>query len=251
MRRSIVCILFLIAFGSAGARNEAHAQGVQFSAQAAWWLTGVNGDVRLAQIPYKVDVGIGSGDVKYGVDVRGELDWGDWAAAVDLSFLGVETPVSFVHPSIGSVAGDLNYDLFMGELIALRSVAGQPEGLEVIFGFRFSSLDTDVAYMGTDESGGALEELKWFDPIFGVRASSPEDRDLFGTFRADIGGFGIGSNLTFNAVAKGGYRVSRVLSLEAAVKFMSVDYEGDEVGFDAFLYDVNHFGFLFGVGIAP
>jgi len=60
-------------------------------------------------------------------------------------------------------------------------------------------------------------------------------------FRADIGGFGLGSDLTWQIQAYAGYRFSKLFQITAGYRIMSIDYEKGS-GQDRFLYDMNTFG---------
>ena len=70
-----------------------------------------------------------------------------------------------------------------------------------------------------------------------------------GEVRGDIGGFGVGSDFSWNANGGVGYRVSTLFSLAAQYKALSVDFQNDKTGLDFLSYDtITHgpvIGFVF------
>ena len=59
--------------------------------------------------------------------------------------------------------------------------------------------------------------------------------------RADVGGFGIGSDFTWQGQADVGYRFSKLFQLGLGYRFIGIDYENGE-GSDRFKYDVDTYG---------
>jgi hypothetical protein len=84
------------------------------------------------------------------------------------------------------------------------------------------------------------------DPIVGFRARfALGDRWAFG-LRGDIGGFSLGSKLTWDAVARFDIRASKAVSFNFGYGLVSTDYESGS-GASRFLYDVRMDGPFLGV----
>ena len=81
----------------------------------------------------------------------------------------------------------------------------------------------------------------WFDPFIGARASVPAGRKWLFLLRADIGGFGVGSNFAWQIYPVVSYRFSNLFGLSVAYRVLSMDYESGN-GTDLFKYDVTTFG---------
>ena len=65
----------------------------------------------------------------------------------------------------------------------------------------------------------------WIDPLVGVNVLAPlSDRWWIG-LRGDVGGFGVGSELTWQAYADIGFRVSNVVSIVDGYHALDMDYE--------------------------
>lgn len=65
----------------------------------------------------------------------------------------------------------------------------------------------------------------WIDPLVGLRGQVNFTRWLFLAAQADAGGFGAGSQITWNTQATLGVNFSRHVALEAGYRYMYIDYE--------------------------
>jgi hypothetical protein len=90
----------------------------------------------------------------------------------------------------------------------------------------------------------------WVDPVVVVRARLPDSEKWILELKADYGGFGIGSDATYQVQAMAGYRFSKLFQATAGYRTLGIDYSaGSEA--DRFYYDVNtsgpimRFGFNF------
>ena len=82
----------------------------------------------------------------------------------------------------------------------------------------------------------------WIDPIVGLRGQVNFTRWLFAAAQADAGGFGAGSQITWNTQATLGVNFSRHIAFEAGYRYMYIDYNKDN-----FLYNVNMPGVFAGL----
>lgn len=83
----------------------------------------------------------------------------------------------------------------------------------------------------TDLSGSKT----WVDPIVGFRARHHFNDWFYSTVRADIGGFGVGSDLEWQVYAALGFNLSKHTTLELGYRHMDVDYTSGGFTFDAAL----------------
>ncbi len=84
----------------------------------------------------------------------------------------------------------------------------------------------------------------WIDPIIGLRGQVNFTRWLYFTTQADVGGFGAGSQLTWNVLAAVGFNFTRNIFSEVGYRYMYIDYEGDN-----FLYQMNQAGLFASLGV--
>ena len=81
----------------------------------------------------------------------------------------------------------------------------------------------------------------WADPLIGFRAELPFNDKIDLTFNADIGGFGVGSDVTVNAWPQLGFRIGGRSKAMIGYRVIYVKYKSDDGGLP-FLYDVLTFG---------
>lgn len=75
-------------------------------------------------------------------------------------------------------------------------------------------------------------DKNWVDPFVGFRARWNITQALYLAGRGDIGGFGLGSDLTWQASASVGYQISEHWSSEFGYRHMDVDYTDGHFLFD-------------------
>ncbi len=94
------------------------------------------------------------------------------------------------------------------------------------------------------QTSASLEE-QWLDPYVGFAFRYNLSKALYLKGKADIGGFGLGSEITWQAYGALGCQVSRYIYAEAGYRYLYTDYnQGD------FLYDVTQSGAQITLGIA-
>ena len=84
----------------------------------------------------------------------------------------------------------------------------------------------------------------WWDPYVGVRARLNLTKAFYLTAKADIGGFGVGSDLTWQASGALGCQVTPSLYTEIGYHYLYTDYNHN-----GFVYDVSQSGVEINAGI--
>ncbi len=84
----------------------------------------------------------------------------------------------------------------------------------------------------------------WIDPIIGLRGQLNITRWLFLAGQGDVGGFGVGSQITWNTQATIGFNFTRNIFAELGYRYMYVDYNKNN-----FLYQMNSFGLFSSIGV--
>ena len=111
------------------------------------------------------------------------------------------------------------------------------KGFEIIVGGRY--IKSEVEYK-EDPEPHKKGKQNWIDPIIGGRISWDMTKSLVFYARADIGGFGIGSEFEWNLMAGVGYRLSNITFL-AAYRIWYAKYENGS-GETLFVYDLTTSG---------
>lgn len=146
---------------------------------------------------------------KGGFTILGEfnyLDLGDDATgpgglvAADIDLKGVMTALS------------IGYAIYRDDRARLEGFAGA----------RLWSLDATVDFAGLP---AASASETWVDPIIGARASVAVTERISIQALGDIGGFGLGAEIQWEAMARVGYAVSDTITAAAGWCHLSVDVD--------------------------
>jgi opacity protein-like surface antigen len=115
---------------------------------------------------------------------------------------------------------------------------------------RYTQLDTDLnlaATTGTpllpDGSRSISGTENWWDPVIGARVLVPLADAWTLVGYADIGGFGAGSDLTYQLLAGVNWQFSRSVAAKAGYRFLYQDYKNG-----GFVWDMKASGFYLGAG---
>jgi hypothetical protein len=121
---------------------------------------------------------------------------------------------------------------------------------------RLSQAQSRVAQAEADLSGAISGQLQnglptsasgdrdWVDPIVGVRAQWNFNAKWYAAGKSDIGGFGVGSDLTWSAQGTVGYLFTGNVSAEIGYRYLDTDYsDGD------FSYDLAEHGLFVGLNL--
>ena len=109
---------------------------------------------------------------------------------------------------------------------------------DILLGLRYTSQDTEV-----EPTPVSISE-SWTDPIIGVRWWFNLADDWALIARADVGGFGVGSDLTWQALGLIDWQPFKYVSFTAGYRALYQDYEDG-----SFKYDATTQGPLLGLNI--
>jgi hypothetical protein len=163
-----------------------------------------------------------------------------WAITSDLVYMNLNqevTPGTLLH------SGDVTAKQLVWEPAVLYRFFSF---LELGAGVRLNNISTDIDVRrnvipaGTEQVTASGSKT-WFDPILIARITAEiKDKWLF-QFRGDLGGFGVGSDFTWQLQAYTGYRFSKLFQLTAGYRVLGTDYDkgADE---ERFIFNVKEFG---------
>lgn len=205
----------------------------------------LNGDAAVGPTgPVPVDLGFGDlvKNLELGAMVHAEAWKGAWGVMVDFLFMRLGSDLT---GPFGGVL-DINVDEVIAEALLGRRFDAPGRQVHLFAGVRYWDLDVDLDLVALP---GAALDLgdRWIDPLVGGRFVKDVAEDWFVSVRGDIGGFGLGSDFSWNVQAGVGYEVSSLFSLVLQYKALDVDFENDGIGTADFLsYDTTTHGPLLG-----
>jgi opacity protein-like surface antigen len=220
MKRSITTLLATLAATTAAAEDW------NFIVSAYGWFPAMEVDATIDGPggPVSAEVSVGATEIlealNFGVFGTAEARRGRFGLFGDVFFtdLGVsETSPAGIRQSVAN-------DLFMFTgAAAWRLWEDGGTFIDAFGGGRVVSLDSTV-------SVGALSASKsttYVDPIIGARVGYAATDRVTLNASANIGGFGVGSEFTWEAYAGANYAFTERVSAELGYRYLSIDYESD------------------------
>ena len=249
-----------------GAAAPAVAQqaGWQYEFTPYLWGAAMKGDVRIGNLP-NVNV-----DMKF-TDILDVLDFAlmgafearkdRWGLMFDSAYLKLSDSATASRTGPGPIGASATATAdvqvkwtFLSAAVAYRVSEGRSP-VDVIGGLRYSKIDVSAdigaslfgggpAGLGGSRTVARSGQLDWVDPYIGVRIQHPiaERWTLVGY--ADVGGFGVGSDLSTQLSAGVSYQYSKSVSVKFGYRYRSGDYDKDGVKIDMTLQ-----GLYAGLGI--
>lgn len=226
----------------AKAHGPPHAAGWQFQIAPYLWASGVKGTVGVLGRTADVDISFREilENLDFALMLPAELRKGRWGIAGELIYLKLSK--SAAVPRLPSISVEFEESELLLELSPrYRVLEGRVWALDALAGVRFMSLDPTLIIEPDLEFG---KRRSWADPIVGARVIADLSSHWLVQIRADMGGFGIGSEFTWQGVLLGRYSISDRVGVAAGYRYLDVDYENAD---DEFLYDVAMRGPVLGV----
>ena len=203
------------------------------------WLAGLEGDVGIGPVVSHVDQSFSDiiGDLEFAAMLSVDANNGCWGVMGDLFYVDIESSQS---TAIGTVKGEVE-QVIASAIPYVRVATKGAMTVDVGGGVRYIDTNVDVATPGKRFSGSR----DWADPVVMARIHLPVAEKCFLNITADIGGFGVESDLTWQVVASAGYSITENVDLLLGYRHLDIDYEDGD-----FSYDVATSGLGVGVSIA-
>ena len=204
-------------------------KGMEYSITPYLWASALDGSIGLGDISAEVDVPFS--DLLDAVDVvipiHFEAKGGKWALAFDVSYSALSQDLEVPDP----INGETDIDLLFLELWAAWDVSPT---FAILFGSRYVDMDIDLEIVPP----GPLPALKtgagqnWVDPIVGFRYHGSIGRRWQYWLRGDLGGFGLGSDLSWQVRLGFLRQLSQVTSLSLGYHWLDIDYDQNNFAYD-------------------
>jgi len=152
-----------------------------------------------------------------------------WLLSSDLIYMDLEASS---EPANGTTTATMQETLF--------EVAGGyrvTPAVTLLAGARYVDLGVGLRYAGPSLERDADASKSWVDPFVGAHVTAALGERWWLGVHGDVGGFGVGSELAWQAYANVGFRASDLVSVVAGYRVLDMDYE-DDSGDDLFRYDV-------------
>lgn len=238
----LIPIFSLIAVLSAAVAPAQADEPWQFQIAPYVWIAGLDGDVGVLPgvPPSSVDASFSDivDNLDFAFMLAGEARKGRAGFLADILYMDVG--------ATGATPGPLFSTAKMDSQVLLATVAGfwRPWGdesasLDVIAGARFWGVDTKLT-LGADAlpATSVSDDENWVDPLVGLRVKGTLGGErFFQSLGLMLGGFGVGSDFTWDADVNLGYRWTDGFSTTIGYRYLSVDYSDG-----GFVWDVDMYG---------
>jgi hypothetical protein len=196
--------------------------------------------------PSEVDLDFGDilKKLQFAFMIRGEVYKGNWGLIADYLYLklgdDIDTPGELLVADI-----EVKQGIF--ELFLSRRFRQGWGWFDVYAGIRTWDIGLRLNLDGLEQVSAVTFDQNWVDPVIGGRVFYQFSDRFLANFRADIGGFGAGSDFTYTLQPGLGYSFSDWFTLMLQYKYLATDYTNDKEGLDFFAYDANMNGPLLGL----
>jgi hypothetical protein len=214
------------------------------------WFSGLSGNVGAAGQTAPVSVSFSDVIKQLNIGLMTNLD-------VRRKRIGVYTDVIFMSlssdqkttPILPSYVGFTANakELVLDPEVYFRLIDSPRLKIDAIGGGRYWHLNNSLDFFPVDTTQSTVsvgQTQSWVDPVFGARFRLNLNKGFFVNVSGDAGGFGVGSQLTYQTYAGIGKEFKKKYSMMLGYRYLFVDYKNG-----GFLYDVHMSGLQAGFGI--
>jgi hypothetical protein len=202
------------------------------------WAQSLDGDVTVRGFEAPVDLKFT--DLLEDLDMAFmglvEVKHGRWGVLVDVNYAHISDSLPLPFGG-GSVDFDMKQWL-VNSYVTYDVVRDGGTDFDVFAGARFNSMELELE----TGFGTRAKDKAWVDPVIGARFQRSLSESFFFRAVGDIGGFGVSSDLTWQAFGGFGWRFSDSGNALLGYRAIGTDYEDGD-----FAYDVTAHGPVLGV----
>jgi hypothetical protein len=213
----------------------------RFSVVPYFWAANLDGTMKLDGLP-ETDASASFTDLLENLDFAAASFFvarkGPWVVLADLSYaaLAVDETVGTSSVEIDSTTAWFSFGL--GYTVS-QSLDGS---IDLFAGARYMDVNNDAQSTGGTTASFSKSE-DWIDPIVGFNARAALSNEFELALAGDIGGFGVGSDLTYQLMPTATFLFNQTFSLHFGYRWFDTDFEDSD-----FKYDVTQSGWLLGLG---
>ncbi|MFM7181118.1 MAG: hypothetical protein ACKO2G_06605 [Verrucomicrobiales bacterium] len=240
MKSSILCLPLLIASltpdslaaGVSTGKNpvvlETSDSGWWFRVAPYVWLTATEGDAGIAGFEAPVDIGFDDtlDTLDLGFMAVFEAGKGKWSLGLD----GIYATFSQDVTTGGRLFKSGEFEqtqLILTPRVSYNLIQTPDYRMDILAGARWTMIDYDLTLRLADGQISRGTDEDWMDPVIGVRGRWYFTEKASLTYSGDIGGFGVGSDLTWQAFLGLGYRFTPGITGVIGYRGLGIDYKDD------------------------
>ena len=224
-----IAVLLLIG-GVPAAQGQSDTDSWEFMIAPYFWAANIDDDIEIGRL--EAQASLDTGDIIDTLEIGGmvkiEARKGPWGVLVDSLYMKLSD-----ETGRGPVKLDGEVTQFMLEVAGAYQFGEPGRSFDLIAGARYMSLDAEI---DIDPGPDGSRDKDWVDPLVGGRFQADLSDAWFLSLRGDVGGFGAGSDLTWQALGVLGYRFNDTVSVGVGYRYMDVDYDKGSFKYDSQTY---------------
>jgi len=211
------------------------------------WISGIEGDVGVFGAVSAIDVPFD--DIVSNLDMVAAANFearkGRWGLLTGLAYMELSGAAGTPGPLINNVTLEMS-QLMIDAAVSYALVDGASCRVELLGGARYNPIDlglnitSPLPVLNRDISG----DKGWVDPYVGFLTRAKLAEPLTLVLKGDIGGFGVSSDITWQAYAGLEYQISKHMYAGLGYRALGVDYTDG-----GFTYDVITSGIQIELGL--
>jgi hypothetical protein len=241
-------LVMMLSLSTALAQTSSSGEGSDgwsFAFAPYIWISGLKGDVATLPPAPPAQVDADFGDIVENLDIAfmgiGEARKGRLGLLADIVYLKISADAETPGPFFSGA--NLEAKSFIGTFEASYRIVDENKGsVDLLAGARIWSVTTELALgAGILAAQRRQNSETWIDPVIGIKGRLILDPEFYLTAMANLGGFGVGSDTTWDVFGGLGYQVNNWFSAVIGYRHLAVDYkEGN------FIFDVEMSGPVIG-----
>lgn len=104
--------------------------------------------------------------------------------------------------------------------------------VDLTLGGRLSSVENELTVRSQGKEVQFKDDRIWIDPTVGINTALYASESILFRFGGDVGGFGVGSDLTWQSWASIGVKISKRAGIAAGYRVMYHEYEDGDFRYD-------------------
>jgi hypothetical protein len=191
------------------------------------WLAAFSGDLSARGVDASVDAKARNilRDLDFGAMLAAELRYDRWGLLFDSQYIKMSKDADTPR-GLFSDADVESRTVVLAPALAYRAVWLDRFTLDALAGVRVWIVENEIELEpGLLPGVKVAQEKTWADPIIGLRAGLPLADTVSLTAYGDVGGFGAGSDLTWQGLATFNWRFSPHWALRAGYRALGVNFE--------------------------
>jgi len=181
----------------------------------------IEGDAQVGDLQVDVDMNLSDffDNLKFGAMAAYRIENEQWSFTGDVTYMNLGASKTTQQ---GRASAGLDV-----EQITVMATAGRrvTPHLEALLSLAYFDVSADLRARLLQQVRTASRDANWVDPLIGLNYEIPVSSRVRFTLRGDIGGFGVGSDLTWHALTKFTYQQSDRFSWYLGYRAIAYDYE--------------------------